>query len=86
MALASLAAMRSIDVVLHMGKLTNARSAPSVNIETFSTWKPMLTDFLRTTWDKLKCLAIALITVVLNSAIFKERFFMEFEKVTTEAS
>jgi len=79
-----LATMGPIHIMLLVGFATLTRSTPRVDIESFTTWKPMLTDLFRPSGNELKCLACTLIAVVLNSTILEEGFFVVFHQVTAE--
>ena len=72
--------------MFHVRHTTLAWSTPSVDVETFASRQPVLADFLRPSWYKLESLAIALVAVVLNTAILKEGLLMTFKKMAAEAS
>ena len=71
--------MRPIGTVLYVRMLTNARGTPGVDIEAFTSREPMLSNFFRSSRNKLEGLAIALSTVVLHPTIFQYRLVVIFE-------
>ena len=71
--------------MLTVSVLTDARGAPSVNIEALASRQPMLADLLGSPRDKLECLTIARIAVVFDPAIFRDHFLVGLKQVATEA-
>lgn len=78
--------MWSICVMLHVRETALTWSTPCVDVETFASRQPVLADFFGTSWYKLESLAIALVAVVLNTAILEEGLLMTFKKMAAEAS
>ena len=77
--------MGSVRCMLLMRMLTNARRSPRIDIETFPSWEPMLSDLLWPTWYELERLTVARVAIVLDSPVFQDGFLVCFEKMAAEA-
>lgn len=82
---ASLALVGSVGCVLLVGVFADTRCSPGVNVESFPSWQPMLTNFFWTARDELESLAVAVVAVVLDPATLEEGLFMGLEQVAAEA-
>ena len=78
--------MWSICVMLHVRESALTRGAPRVDVETFSSWQPVLADFLWASRYKLESLTVAFVAIVLDTAILQEGFLVIFKKMAAEAS
>ena len=61
--------MWSVRVVFHVRESALAWGTPCVDVETFASREPVHADFLRSSRYKLESFAVALVAVVLNTAI-----------------
>lgn len=82
---ACLAPVRAIRRVLHVRVVTYARGSPSVYIETFPSWQPMLAYFLGAPRYELEGLAVAFVAIIFNTAILEDLLVVELEQVAAEA-
>jgi hypothetical protein len=62
-AVAATLAAKGIGVMLIVTMLALALGLPSLQIESFPSWQPILTQFLRPSRDKMKCFTFALGTL-----------------------
>ena len=65
--------------------LTDTGRTPRIDIETFASWKPMLSDLLWPAWNELERLTVTRVAIVLDSTVFQDGFLVRFEKVAAEA-
>ena len=71
--------------MLLMRMLTYARRSPRIDIETFPSWEPMLSNLLWPAWNELERLTVTGVAIVLDSTVFQDGFLVRFEKVAAEA-
>ena len=83
---ASLAPGWSVWSVFHVRVLANTRSTPRIDVKTFPSRKPVLSNLFWSSWDKLKCFALTTITVVLHPTIFLNDLIVSLKKMAAEAA
>ena len=65
--------------------LTYTWCSPRIDIETFPSWEPVLSNLFWPAWNELERLTVARVAIVLDSAVFQDGFLVCFEKVAAKA-
>ena len=84
-AAASLCLVGAVRLMLLMGLFADARGTPSVDVEALSAHEPVLSNLFRASWNEFKLLAVAVVTVVLQSAILQDLLVVVLEQAPAEA-
>ena len=71
--------------MLLVGLFADAGGTPRIDIEALSANQPMLSNLFRASWNEFKLLTVAIVTVVLQSAILKDLLVMVLEEASAEA-
>ena len=71
--------------MLLVGLFADAGGTPSIDVEALSADQPMLSNLFRASWNEFKLLAVAVVTVVLQSAILQDLLVVVLEEASAEA-